>query len=191
MANYFYLDASGRKQGPINDQQLRTLAAQGVITPQTQLETDSGHKGLANQIPGLNFPVPTTPQQNSSIPPKAAAIPKTAQGEALNRQTFIILALFGGWTGVHQFYANRKGAAIANIVLSFILLAICFFASECHQRAIFHERYGLVGWQVSYNMMAYYWLSFAFVVALVVQIVLIIKAIAYCKTDGNGIPMKE
>lgn len=57
MTNFFYYDANGQKQGPVNDQQLKSLAAQGAITAQTPLETDSGHKGQAGQIPGLNFPV--------------------------------------------------------------------------------------------------------------------------------------
>jgi len=55
MPNYFFIDASGQKQGPINDQQLQTLAANGVITSNTSLETDGGHRGTAGQIPGLKF----------------------------------------------------------------------------------------------------------------------------------------
>ena len=55
MPNYFFIDASGQRQGPVNDLQLQTLAAQGIITPNTPLETDGGHKGTAGQIPGLSF----------------------------------------------------------------------------------------------------------------------------------------
>ncbi|MCL2305993.1 MAG: hypothetical protein FWC43_11680 [Planctomycetaceae bacterium] len=55
MANFFYTDANGQKRGPINDQQLKNLATQGIVTPNTPLETDSGHKGLAGQVPGLKF----------------------------------------------------------------------------------------------------------------------------------------
>ena len=77
-ANYFYTDANGYKYGPVNEQQLRVLAAQGGILPTTPLETDTGYKGVAGQIPGLNFhaaafgsPMPNTtysqqtPQTNS------------------------------------------------------------------------------------------------------------------------------
>ncbi|GHT20806.1 hypothetical protein FACS189419_00620 [Planctomycetales bacterium] len=56
MPNFFYYDANGQKFGPVNDGQLKTLALRGIITPQTQLETESGQKGLAGQIPGLSFP---------------------------------------------------------------------------------------------------------------------------------------
>ena len=55
MPNYFYTDASGQKQGPINEVQLQAMATRGVITPDTPLETDTGHIGTAGQIPGLKF----------------------------------------------------------------------------------------------------------------------------------------
>jgi hypothetical protein len=76
MASYFCIDANGNKRGPYNEQQLQVLAAQGVITPATPLETDTGHKGIAGQIAGLNFstappnmqiPSGTAPQQTTGL----------------------------------------------------------------------------------------------------------------------------
>ncbi|MGL6194915.1 MAG: DUF4282 domain-containing protein, partial [Thermoguttaceae bacterium] len=72
MPNWFFADADGIKQGPINDQQLQSLVKQGIIVPTTIMETDSGHKGQARQIPGLNFslhyrPVPF-PRRDASMP---------------------------------------------------------------------------------------------------------------------------
>ena len=55
MANYFYADANGQKQDPVTEQELQELADQGIINPNTRLVTDTGHKGLAGQIPGLSF----------------------------------------------------------------------------------------------------------------------------------------
>jgi len=88
MPNYLYLDANGQKQGPINDQQLKTLAAQGIITPDTPLATDSGHKGKAGQIPGLQFktaaaspfvqPAQATPQSVSAPVASGSTIPAWA-----------------------------------------------------------------------------------------------------------------
>jgi hypothetical protein len=78
MPNWFYTDANGQKQGLINDQQLKALAVQGIITPQTQLETESGHKGLAGQIKGLFPAVPPQVQPVAApIPVQNAAVPKT------------------------------------------------------------------------------------------------------------------
>ena len=66
MAKFFYFDQVNQKRGPVSVQQLKELAAQGVIGPQTPMEADTGHKGLAGQISGL-FPV--------SSPPPAQPIP--------------------------------------------------------------------------------------------------------------------
>ena len=53
MANYYYNDSNGNKLGPYNEQALKSLITQGIITPTTPLETEGGHTGLAGQIPGL------------------------------------------------------------------------------------------------------------------------------------------
>ena len=60
MPNFYYTDAYGQKQGVISPSQLKELIAQGIITPDTLLETDNGHKGYARQIKGL-FPTPQAP----------------------------------------------------------------------------------------------------------------------------------
>ena len=51
--NWFYYDQQGQKIGPITDSELRELIDQGLILPDTKLETDTGHSGKARQIPGL------------------------------------------------------------------------------------------------------------------------------------------
>jgi len=53
MPNFYYTDTYGQKHGLFNEEQLKSLVAQGIITPYTPLETEGGHKGLAEQIPGL------------------------------------------------------------------------------------------------------------------------------------------
>lgn len=64
MPNYFHFDTNGQKLGPVNDQQLKALASRGIITAETVLETEAGHKGKARQIPGLSFPETHMPQRN-------------------------------------------------------------------------------------------------------------------------------
>ncbi|MBO7680461.1 MAG: CD225/dispanin family protein [Thermoguttaceae bacterium] len=51
--NWFYYDQQGQKVGPITDLELRELIDQGLILPDTKLETDTGHSGKARQVPGL------------------------------------------------------------------------------------------------------------------------------------------
>jgi hypothetical protein len=55
--NYIYTDTNGQKYR-INDEDLRTLVAQGLVTPGTMIETDTGYKDVAGNIPGLFNVVP-------------------------------------------------------------------------------------------------------------------------------------
>ena len=55
MPNYYYTDTNGSKQGLYTEQQLQRLIARGRITPTTPIETDTGFKGVASQVSGLNF----------------------------------------------------------------------------------------------------------------------------------------
>ena len=87
MAKFFLTDTNGNKQGPYNEQQLQSGIAKGIITPTTPLETDTGHKGLAGQIPGL-FPVPQPPPPPNLVPPVAPPITKI-QFDAQHRKARI------------------------------------------------------------------------------------------------------
>jgi hypothetical protein len=81
MANFFYYDTNGQKQGLFTSQEVKALAEQGIITPGTALESDSGHRGVASQIKGL-FPVVPASSQNygTTVQPQSPAVPMTAQG---------------------------------------------------------------------------------------------------------------
>ncbi|MCL2709951.1 MAG: DUF4339 domain-containing protein [Planctomycetaceae bacterium] len=70
--NFFYFDQTNQKRGPVSQQQLKELAARGIIGPHTPLETDGGHKGVAGQIAGL-FSTPAPP------PPQPVPVPPIAQ----------------------------------------------------------------------------------------------------------------
>ena len=81
IVDYFYTDANGEKQGPIKEQQLRKLAAQGIIKPDTLLETTGGHKGTAGQIPGMRFN--TTNPNPFSVTEEAAQARLEAETSAI------------------------------------------------------------------------------------------------------------
>ncbi len=70
--NFYYFDRTNQRRGPVNEQQLQTLAMQGIITSESRMETDTGHKGTAGELPGLRFPVAVPP---SSVIPPSAVIP--------------------------------------------------------------------------------------------------------------------
>ena len=56
---FFYLEKTGEKRGPVNAAQLKTLAANGTITPETVIEA-GGRTLPASKVKGLGF-VPVTP----------------------------------------------------------------------------------------------------------------------------------
>ena len=64
--NFFYFNQNNQKLGPVSEAQLKELAAQGAISPDTPMETDDGHKGTAGQIPGL---FATVPPSSTQTPP--------------------------------------------------------------------------------------------------------------------------
>ena len=68
MPNWYYIDDFGQQQGPVSDSQLKKLAIQGMIQPDTPLETDAGKKGKAGQIKGL-FPAVTDSFAQTAEPP--------------------------------------------------------------------------------------------------------------------------
>ena len=70
MTNWYYTDTFGTRLGPIDDQQLQGLVARGIITPETLMETDTGHEGVAGKIPGLFEPaysLPTSSEQSTQM----------------------------------------------------------------------------------------------------------------------------
>ena len=87
--DYFYTDTSGKKQGPIKEQQLRKLAAQGTIYPSTPVETTSGHKGTAKQIPGIRF---NGANPNPFTATERAGLAKRAEGARLEAEMSTIVA---------------------------------------------------------------------------------------------------
>jgi len=68
MSKYFYIGADGQKQGPVSVQDLHLLANRRPIMSTTLLESETGHAGVAGQIPGLKFyPIPEQKPQETPI----------------------------------------------------------------------------------------------------------------------------
>ncbi|MDD3585977.1 MAG: hypothetical protein PHQ75_02235 [Thermoguttaceae bacterium] len=84
MAFWYYYDESKKKQGPVNDAQLMTLAAKGIVLPETVVEMEGGKQGVAKQIPGLTFSsgaaVPPGSIGSTSVPPAGQGVPPYSPG---------------------------------------------------------------------------------------------------------------
>ncbi|MBO7678181.1 MAG: DUF4339 domain-containing protein [Thermoguttaceae bacterium] len=72
---WYFFDQLNRRQGPVNDAQLKALADHGVISPGTLIETDTGKRGTASQIPRL-FPSGAAKKPGSSAAPKPKITPE-------------------------------------------------------------------------------------------------------------------
>ena len=153
MANYLYLDANGQKQGPVNAQQLKTLAAQGIITPETLLKADTGHQGKAGQIPGLftappptesNPSTATAAPSNNQTSPQNAAIPAVGEKRAsqwyhhpvtvgIATVLFFPIGLVLLWT--HPTWQRKTKIIVSGIVgFLFVIAAISNDPEETKQR---------------------------------------------------------
>jgi hypothetical protein len=70
----------------------QSTATQGVIEPSTPMETDTGHKGTAGQIPGLFNATPPQP----SVPPPHQVIQKEGHGSIwLTLLGVVVISLVG------------------------------------------------------------------------------------------------
>jgi len=105
MTNWYYFDANERKQGPINNQQLKALATQGIITPDTLLETETGQKGKAGQIRGL---FQTSSPQN--IPPLPVADEKQTSHWITIAGAVVLLLVIGIGIAVNASFSVAEKA---------------------------------------------------------------------------------
>ncbi|MBR0237370.1 MAG: SHOCT domain-containing protein [Thermoguttaceae bacterium] len=55
MTIWHYYTTTNEKQGPFSSAELKQLALNGVITPETIVETDSGKRAVAQKVKGLVF----------------------------------------------------------------------------------------------------------------------------------------
>lgn len=111
MPNFFITDKNGKKH-QFTDQQLKELAAQGRVTPDTPLESDTGHQGLAGQIPGLQFgnAAPPSFAQPAQAPPTANVF-CTNCGSPVSEQAVACMSCGARPTG-HKKLCRHCGVAL-------------------------------------------------------------------------------
>ena len=149
MPNYFYLDANGQKQGPVNDQQLQALATQGIIMPDTPLVTDGGHRGKAGQIQGLfTAPSPnpfTAPMPNQSVPQNVSVT--VAKDKTCTNPSTPIRTTVGIGLGVLPLFLVFLTGKLSPALLVLILIAIptaVLILNYCGYRKIVTSLFGLL-----------------------------------------------
>ena len=63
MNKLYYYNANGKKFGPVTVAEFMQLAQEGVVTPDTLLETDCGYVGLAGKSSSISFDAPLSHDQ--------------------------------------------------------------------------------------------------------------------------------
>jgi len=66
MADWYYYNENGERVGPIRGRDLKQLARQGVVTPETKVENAQGHTAVAINVKGLTFLEPSQPHAEPS-----------------------------------------------------------------------------------------------------------------------------
>jgi hypothetical protein len=115
MANFFYSDTNGTKQGPLTVQQLQALIDRGTIKPDTLLETDSGHTGLASQVPGLIFSATALPPfaqpAQAQAPPPSGNVFCTNCGNSVSEHAVACMSCGAKPVG-HRNFCRHCGVAL-------------------------------------------------------------------------------
>jgi hypothetical protein len=132
--NWHFL-RNGQQAGPVSEEELRGLLAQGRLS----LHDLVWREGMAGWTPASEalgiaappppppaYPTQPAPQAPWSAPaptaPAPAAPPLAAAGEApKSRVAYILLGLFVGTLGIHNFYAGYTGRAVAQVLITVLL----------------------------------------------------------------------
>ena len=92
-AYWYYYDANGIKQGPIDYKKLKILALHGIITKDTLLETEEGNLIPANEDTNWR----SFQEKLVKLPPAQAVTPKaTPQIQAVMRGVLALVVFFIG-----------------------------------------------------------------------------------------------
>jgi len=89
MAKWHYYDSNGQKQGPFSSGQLKWLAKNGKITPETTIENEDGKTAPAGKVQGLTFLAPVQPAKMPpispfTVAPPAASVPPTVSSSIID-----------------------------------------------------------------------------------------------------------
>ena len=133
MTNYFYFDHTNTKQGPVGEEQLKQLIAQGTIEPQTSMETDTGQQITAGEIPGLFPSASPLPFQPADGSPSQDNV---KDAKAKNTAGGMLSALLMTLSGMDNTTKIVIGASATVVLVGLIWLVSGFFGGGNDWRSI-------------------------------------------------------
>ena len=113
----WYSEQNGNRVGPVDDATMRGLIANRTITIDTLVWTN----GMANWTPlqqtqlAAGLPVP---------PPSLYATPQVNHGTAKDRVAYVLLAVFFGHLGIHNFFAGYNSRAVTQLLICLLTCGI-------------------------------------------------------------------
>jgi TM2 domain-containing membrane protein YozV len=123
MATEWFYAHGGDRRGPVSEDELKTLAADGRLRP-GDLVWQAGMEAWApaRTVPGL-LPPPSPdappPLPSQPRPPVAAAAPLSAQGDVPNQKiAAAICAILVGSLGVHKFILGNTTAGLIMLLVT-------------------------------------------------------------------------
>ena len=140
MKRFDYIDPRGRRSGPYSEEELKSLAARGLLEPDGTIALAAvGEDGRVSSIPWLSGPSGLTPPRSSE---EAVALAARADAELqptlaeTSRTGYVLLALllpFIGLFGVHNLVAGYTGRGIFAVLLSMLTFGgvACALAPPC------------------------------------------------------------
>lgn len=129
MSQWYYYDPNGNKIGPTTSAALKSLVQQGLVTPETIIQTERGATVLAKSINGLVFPL-----SSKQVPPVLPSPPRPSSGNSVKVEidcfrffsdkavyfcmvAYVLAVLISGFDGV--FLAFAAIAALGFVFFTF------------------------------------------------------------------------
>jgi hypothetical protein len=116
--NYF-LRLNEKQAGPYSIEQVRLMMRTGQVSKDTLYWEDGLTEWLPLSTLGDEIPAPMPVSAAAFAPPAAPIVESRC-----SRGVYIILGLFLGPLGVHNFYAGRYSAGVLQLMLSALCLGI-------------------------------------------------------------------
>ncbi len=112
----WYYEQNGNRIGPVDEATMRKLIANRVISIDTLVWTN----GMANWTPlqqtQLAAGLPPMPQ-GAPASPQYHSTPVSHHPEAKDRVAYVLLAVFLGSIGIHNFFAGYTSRAVAQLLI--------------------------------------------------------------------------
>ena len=115
---YFFL-TNGQRAGPVSEADLRSLIAQGRLAVSDLVWRDGMPAWApAHEALGIALPPPAPVLAAPPPPPFAAPHPLASQRD---RVAYVLLGVFLGTLGIHNFYAGYTGRGVAQLLITILV----------------------------------------------------------------------